>query len=132
MNLEQFDMFGPSVKRRAPSPAHHANGQQRKIDGQFSAAKNAGQRWLENVLIALRRYIDTEVRSAPAVNTFTFENFRLWCAVRKVVEEPKHLNAWGAVPSMAFRAGMCRWTGQFTVAQREEAHCRYIKVWEAL
>ena len=113
-----------------PRPRRANDAQVRKANGQFLAARRAVKLWQENAMVALRRFLDHHVRPDP-IGEFTFEEFRLYCAMRDM-EEPKSLNAWGSLPAAARRAGLCAWTGRVKPAIRPASHGRLIKIWRLI
>jgi len=122
--IEQFSLFGASKFIQPRSPSESAS--LRKSNGQFLAARKAGKLWQENALVALERFI--RVSQGDVTGDFTFEDFRTWCQVQSMLE-PDSLCAWGALPAVACKRGMCEWTGRVTTATRPASHGRLIKVW---
>lgn len=126
--MNQLDIFGEPTFRQ-PRRRPDMEARVRKSNGQFLAAKRAGKLWQVNALLELQRFI-ARVK-ANASGEFTFEEFRLHCAVVDL-PEPVSVNAWGALPTAACKLGLCEWSGRFAAAVRPESHNRYIKVWRAV
>lgn len=124
--MNQLAFFDPAPVRQPRRFSE--SGRVRKSNGQFLAAKRAGKLWQVNALLALQKFIVSAKEKASG--EFTFEEFRLHCAVNDL-PEPESFNAWGALPTAACRLGLCEWTGRVTTAVRASAHARLIKVWRA-
>lgn len=124
----QLSFFDADPKLgRQPRPASQTAAL-RKSNGQFLAARRAGKLWQENAIVALRKYLGA-IQSMN-VPTFTFEDFRTYCEIEGM-PEPASLCAWGALPSVACKLGLCQWTGTVRAAVRPASHGRLIKVWIA-
>lgn len=126
-HVEQLSFFDarPSGQPRR----HTSEAALRKSNGQFLALKRAGKVWHDNAMMELEKYL--KKIKGNKVNSFTFEDFRLHCEVQGL-SEPASLNAWGAIPNSARRAGLCAWSGGFQQATRPASHSRFIKTWIAL
>lgn len=128
MNAQQDDLFSGVPTRRLLNP-----GRVRKLNGQFKAASKRGRDgslWLPLALNRLRGYLQT-IRSNIGNSEFTFEQFRAH-AEQSMWPAPASVNAWGALPAQAAKAGLCEWTGRVTEARRPSSRARLIKVWRAL
>jgi hypothetical protein len=117
----------PPRPRRAPRDS----AQKRKENGQFAAERKAGAAWFDAMLKALPRYLAELASKQIAPPDFTFEGFRMYCET-KGLPAPASVNAWGALPSHAKRAGLCEWTGRVMSAIRPESHARLMRVWRPL
>lgn len=102
--------------------------QQLKDAGQQLALSNAGKIWQIAVMFWLGIFL--EHIKGNGHSEFTFEEFRVFCNMNEL-PEPVSLNAWGSLPRIAARKGLCRWTGRVKPAVRKASHGRIIKVWEA-
>lgn len=131
----QPDLFPLQAARnslRGTSPTTQA----RKTNGQFRAAGRAGSFWLALAMDKFETFLKAvraEQRGARSVDQgfeFTFEGFRVW-AESNGLPPPASLNAWGALPSAAKRAGLCESTGRADTAKRAESHGRLVRVWRA-
>lgn len=104
----------------------------RKSNGQFKALKHAGRKWQTDMIAVLRKYLfhrgQASVCGKPE---FTFEEFRVYAEMTGH-PAPASVNAWGALPLCACRAGICKWTGRVSAGVRAESHGRLLKVWVAL
>ena len=121
----------PQPRRRTRPPSALT----RKSNGQWLAAAMAGQKWAEDAMLALGRFFlhlrRTSVHAASSEVLFTFEQFRIYCAVHRL-PEPASVNAWGSLPRRAVAAGLCRWSGSVATGTRPESHGRLLKVWEVV
>ena len=100
-------------------------GEYLKTKGQNKAEANSGE-WKYAALILLRRFID-KLRG-EGVRDFTFDEFRTW-ALGRELDDPPHLNAWGALPRKAVAEGLIQPTDNMRKAQRVDAHARLVRVW---
>lgn len=121
------DLPSPPRSKRAPRDT----AQTRKTNGQFKAERKAGSPWFESMLKHIPRYLAELSSKQIAPPEFTFEGFRMYCESRDL-PAPASVNAWGALPSHAKRAGMCEWTGRVMSAVRPESHARLMRVWRPL
>jgi len=102
-----------------------------KDRGQQLAIQKAGQEWRETSICWLKIFLATIQKNCGEKVEFTFEEFRLFCNMNEL-PEPESLNAWGALPKIASKRGLCRWSGRVKCATRKASHGRMIKVWEAV
>lgn len=106
---------------RAASTA--TTGEALKARGQAAAARRSGSEWVAGTLNALRQFCLDQYKRG--VTRITVDEFR---AERRVAE-PESLNAWGALPKAAAKAGFLRDTGMAEKATRTTARARLVKVW---
>jgi hypothetical protein len=126
MHAEQLSLLG-DAPTRVRVGRHPSTGQQRKATGQFKAA-NSSSTWLSGALERLPKFLRTLVHDCGEP-VFRMEQFRGFLHAEKV-PEPKHANAWGALPQAAVRAGLIRFTGRYAEAMNPSAHARIVKLWE--
>ena len=69
-----------------------------------------------------------KVRNEPI---FRFEEFRYF-AEQDGIESPTTHKAWGAIPRIAVKQGLIKWTGDHQQAQSLKTHGHYVKTWCAL
>lgn len=93
--------------------------------GQHRAAVKAGSDWIDDALYMLRRYLVTHDNEH-----FTFDDFRAW-ALTQGLSEPESLNAWGSLPRIAKKEGLCFPTSKVEPARRAASHGRIVRVWRA-
>ena len=125
----QLSFFEAGIARQQRRAAPMGSASLRKSNGQFLALRRAGKQWMENTMVALPVFLAT--LKAAHTDTFTFEEFRVFCTMRNMAE-PHSPCAWGAVPAAACRAGLCVWTERVQPAVLAASHNRIIKVWKAL
>ena len=99
------------------------NGEQLKAAGQAQAIKHAGNGWLEKALERLKEY--ATARWLDGYLAVTIDEFRS----SPYAIEPHHVNAWGALPRAAVKAGILTPTPRTVKAKRVKAQARVVKVW---
>lgn len=100
----------------------------RKEAGQQLAMFNSGL-WRETVLDLLRRF--AKARRNNGIPDFTMDHFRSWAETHTQLKAPHSLNAWGALPRLAMKAGIIKPTGMIDTAKRPASHGRLVRVWRA-
>jgi len=105
------------------------SGAQLKEHGQQLAIWNAGANWLEQTLDNLKAFC--KVRKDIGRPEFRAEELRQIAAERGWPMPPSP-NAWGAIPAIAARRGIIKFTGRYENAQSPRTRSHPVKVWEAL
>jgi hypothetical protein len=123
---QQLPLAGLDIPQPRPRPVRSA--QERKLNGQFAAARRAGQRWKDDMMIALRRYIAILEGGSCGKPDLTFEGFRMYCEAERL-PKPDSMNAWGSLPRVAVAAGIVLPTDRVLNAVRPASHARLIRVW---
>ncbi len=85
--------------------------------------------WKEKIMARLVYYC--MLRKMSGVPRFRFEEFRQYIIANKY-EQPKDSHAWGALPRIAAREKLIKWTGEHQPAHSLKTHSHYVKVWEAV
>lgn len=119
--MHQYELFGAAVARRRREPS---KGELLKQVGQQRAADRAGSAWVELALAHLRKFC--RHRSSP----FRWEEFRAAATADGLPDSPSH-KVWGALPQMATREGIVRFTGRFEAARSPATHGHPVRVYEA-
>jgi hypothetical protein len=105
------------------------NGLALKERGQEIALFHSGEDWVSYILEKLRAFC--KARKELGMPVFRFEEFREVADITGW-ELPKSHKAWGALPALACRRGLIRWTGQHVPAKSRKTHGHYVKTWAAL
>ncbi|KVE35701.1 hypothetical protein [Burkholderia sp. BDU5] len=100
------------------------NGEQLKAEGQAKAVKRAGSEWLATALSRLKDYALESY--AYGQGEVTIDGFR----ESQHAIEPSNVNAWGALPRAAVKAGILTPTSRTVKAKRVKAQARVVRVWD--
>lgn len=104
------------------------SGIEQKQLGLDLVTENAGD-WMDYIIEKLRAFC--KVRKSIGRAKFRMEE------MRKLAEDlnwtmPHSANAWGALPRIALKAGLIRFTGEFVPAQSRRTHGHPVRVWEII
>lgn len=84
-----------------------------------------GDRWLEQAIAALRRFV-----TDPAWREFALEDFRAWY-VGEGYPQPHSHKVWGGFTTRAARRGVIVATGRYRRAVSPATHAHPVQIWRA-
>ncbi len=105
-------------------------GQILKEKGMQLALLNSGT-WSDQAIEKLREYLQWRKDYCIDTDLFGMDQFRAW-GLENGLPEPKSINAFGALPKIACRAGLIEPTGQYTKSMLSSAHRRAIQLWRPI
>lgn len=132
MNTVQMDFFGNHVTHRVER--RRATGKDLKERGMRLVIDNEGDHWRHAALNKIREWrVAQHLGRTHRANyrLHAFEDIKQWCLERGL-EEPQHVNAWGAIAQAATREGIIRPTGDFALAKLRLAHGRAVRLYEVV
>lgn len=104
-----------------------------KEAGQQLALFNAGESWVNQSIDLLKSFC--ELRKSTRQPAFRFEEFVSVIKIGGPIHgwtQPPSPNAYGALPRIACKRGLIRFTGQYENAQSPKTKSHPVKIWEAL
>jgi hypothetical protein len=104
-------------------------GESLKTAGMQTALDHAGEKWTASTLDKLRAFC--KARKDMGAPAFRFEEF-VSVAKDRGWPMPPSSNAFGALPRLAVRAGLIRFTGQYENAKSPKTRCHPVKIWMAV
>ena len=104
---EQPDLFGGRSAR----------------DEGINSVSRHNEEWMAAAVAEARRFIES-------TRHFTGEDIRLHCV--KVIGEPAHANAWGALTNKLVRSGWIRKTGMTQQMRLSSSHARVNPIYEVV